>query len=361
MNTLLVNNCPPDAGIGVYTFSLYSALRKLDKGIELFALKVPRIDQMCRKASRHFWSAPFGVVLAALTNLIFTLKIPKGYALYHISSPGLAVATRKIKPCIITVHDLIPFSFSRHDALEPLFKKSMMDLTRAQRLICVSNYTKEELMRFFNIDPGIVRVIYNGLDHEQFKPRDKVTSRRMLGLSEDKVVVLHVGSEEPRKNIPTLIKAFYKFQTEIPNALLIRVGMKTPATQRLINSLGLGDKVVYFRDGKSMGYFYNAADLFVFPSSLEGFGLPPLEAMASGCPVIASNKTSVPEVVGNAGILLDPFDVDGFAHWMHEVHTDEELKAKLIKKGFKRSKLFSWEKCARETLEVYKEILQMKP
>jgi len=354
-----VNNCPTDAGIGVYTFSLYPALRKLDKGVELFTLEVPRIDQICRRASRHFWSAPFGVVLAALTNLIFTLKIPKEYALYHISSPGLAIATRRVKPCIITIHDLIPFSFSRHDALEPLFKKSMQDLTKAQRLICVSNYTKGELMRFFNIDPSIVRVIYNGLDHDQFKPRDKAACRNMLGLDEDKVVVLHVGSEEPRKNIPTLIKAFHKFQREIPNAILIRVGMKTPAIQRLINSLGLGDKVIYFRNVRDLSYVYSAADLFVFPSSLEGFGLPPLEAMASGCPVIASNKTSIPEVVGDAGILLDAFDVNDFAHWMNKVYIDEGLKAKLVEEGFKRSKLFSWEKCASETLEIYKEVLQM--
>ena len=214
-------------------------------------------------------------------------------------------------------------------------------------------------MRFFNIDPSIVRVIYNGLDHNQFKPRDKAVCRKMLGLSEDKVLVLHVGSEEPRKNIPTLIKAFHKFQREIPNAVLIRVGMKTTVIQRLINSLELGDKVIYFRNVRDLGYVYSAADLFVFPSSLEGFGLPPLEAMASGCPVIASNRTSIPEVVGDAGILLDPFDVDGFAHWMHKVYTGEKLKVKLIEEGFKRSKMFSWEKCASETLEVYKEALQM--
>ena len=359
MRTLLVNNCPPDAGIGVYTLSLYSALHKLDKKIELFTLDVPRIDRICRKASRHFWSAPFGVVLAALTNFIFMLQIPKKYALYHISSPGLAAATRRVKPCIITIHDLIPFSFSRHDALEPLFKRSMRDLTKAQRLICVSNYTKRELIRFFNVDPSIVRVIDNGLDHNQFKPRDKMVCRKALGLSEDKVLVLHVGSEEPRKNIPTLIKAFHKFQKEMPNAILIRVGMKTPIIQRLINSLGLGDKVIYFRNVKDLGYVYSAADLFVFPSSLEGFGLPPLEALASGCPVIASNRTSIPEVVGNAGILLDPFDVDDFAYWMHKVYTDGDLKIKLIEEGFKQSKMFSWEKCATETLEVYKEILQM--
>ena len=173
------------------------------------------------------------------------------------------------------------------------------------------------------------------------------------------MLVLHVGTEEePKKNTPTLIKAFYKFQREIPNAILIRVGEKTEAAQHLIHSLGLRDKVQYFfAPSGEVAHFYNASELFVFPSSWEGFGLPPLEAMASGCPVIASNRTSIPEVVGDAAILVDEFDVDGFAYWMQRVYTDEQLKTKLTEKGFKRSKLFSWEKCAGETLEVYKEIL----
>jgi len=358
MNILLVNNCPPDSGIGVHTLSLHAALRKLDSGIDLFTLEAKLVNRIYRNISRYFWLAPFAWMLSVLTNFVFMLRIPREYALYHITSPSLAIAARRIKPCILTIHDLMPFTSPRFSA-DLLLKKSMQDLTRAQRLICVSNYTKEELMRLFDVDPSIVRVIYNGLDHDQFKPRDKVNSRKMLDLSEDKVLVLHVGSEEPRKNIPTLIRAFDRFQREMSNAVLIRVGTKTPVTQRLINSLGLEDKVIYFRNVKDLSYIYSAADLFVFPSSLEGFGLPPIEAMASGCPLIASNSTSIPEVVGDAGILLDPFDVDGFAHWMNKVYTDDELKAKLIKEGFKQSKLFSWEKCASETLEVYKEVLQM--
>jgi glycosyltransferase involved in cell wall biosynthesis len=185
-----------------------------------------------------------------------------------------------------------------------------------------------------------------------------MVSRRILGLAEDKMLVLHVGSEEPRKNIPTLVNAFYKLQKEIPDALLVRIGEKTVAVQRLINFLKLENKVLYFQNVKNLGYFYNAADLLAFPSYEEGFGFPPLQAMASGCPVIASNATSIPEVVGDAGILLDTSDANGFAHWMYEVYTNQELKKRFITKGLKQSQMFRWQRCAKETLEVYKKVMR---
>ena len=357
MNVLLVNNCPPYTGTGVYTFLLYSALQKLDGGIKLLSWENKLLEQINYITRNHDWLAYLHEPPRALSQLFFTLRIPKTYALYHITTANFSMAFWRLRPCVITVHDLIPFTSPRW-AGDLLIRKSMGGLTKAKRLICVSNYTKDELIRFFNIDPGIVRVIHDGLDHNLFKPRDKADCRKILGLGEDRALVLHVGSEEPRKNIPTLIKAFYTFQKETPNAVLIRVGEKTPDMQRLINSLGLGDKVLYYKGVENLGHFYSAADLFVFPSWLEGFGIPPIEAMASGCPVIASNKTSIPEVAGDAGILLDPFDVDGFAYWMGKVYSDEPLKAKLTEEGLKRSKMFSWERCARETLEVYQDVLR---
>ncbi|MFC1941897.1 glycosyltransferase family 4 protein [Chloroflexota bacterium] len=356
MNILLVNNCPPDSGIGVYTLSLHAAIKKLDSGIDLFTLEAQLVNRIYRKISIHVWSAPFAWMLSVLTNFNFMWNIPREYALYHITSPSLGIAARRIKPSILTIHDFMPFTSPRFSA-DLLLRKSMEDLTKAQRLICVSNYTKEELLRLFNVDPNIVRVVHNGLDHDQFMPRDKVNSRKMLGLSDDKVVVLHVGSEEPRKNLPVLFKAFHQFQKRHPESLLIRIGTTSPATRSLVDSLGIADKIQYYNNVNNPELFYNAADLFIFPSTLEGFGFPPLEAMASGCPVIASNSTSIPEVVGDAGILLDPQDVEGFAEWMFKVYNDEAIRDPLIEKGFKRSEAFSWDICARETYAVYQEIL----
>ena len=169
---------------------------------------------------------------------------------------------------------------------------------------------------------------------------------------------MNVGSEESRKNIPTLLRSLKELLNSVPNALLVRVGERDAHTEKLINSLGLNGKVLYRRASPNeVALYYNAADLLCFPSYYEGFGNPPLEAMASGLPVIAGNRTSIPEVVSHAGILLDPFDVEGFAYWMREVLMNEDLRNKLSEAGYKRSMDFSWEKCARETLEVYNEVL----
>ena len=113
---------------------------------------------------------------------------------------------------------------------------------------------------------------------------------------------------------------------------------------------------MYFKNVGNLKLYYNAADMLVFPSFFEGFGFPALQAMASGCPVVASNTTSIPEIVGDAGVLLSPLDVDGFAHWMYTICTNQDLKMKFISEGYKQSQLFSWEKCAQETLKVYEEV-----
>jgi glycosyltransferase involved in cell wall biosynthesis len=155
-----------------------------------------------------------------------------------------------------------------------------------------------------------------------------------------------------------LIKAFGILVKDIPNAMLIRVVSPTNAIKRLVHSQGLEGKIVYLRPtDEDLSLLYNASDVFVFPSYYEGFGLPLLEAMASGCPVIAGNKSAIPEAVGDGGMLLDPFDVDGFAHWIREILSNEDLRIKLSEKGYRRSMNFSWEECARETLDVYREAL----
>ncbi|MEA3458002.1 MAG: glycosyltransferase family 1 protein, partial [Candidatus Thermoplasmatota archaeon] len=135
-------------------------------------------------------------------------------------------------------------------------------------------------------------------------------------------------------------------------------GRKYKEIFETINKLNLQNDVVFtgYVSDEDLPALYNAADLFVYPSIYEGFGLPPLEAMACGTPVITSNTSSLPEVVGDAGIMVDPPDVDRLADAMHEVLTNEGLRANMIKKGLGRAEMFSWEKCARETLEVYEEV-----
>lgn len=356
MNVLLINNRYRYCGIGEYTFSLYQALKNIqgDK-VELLSWQGDIVEKLYIGIRENNFLQYPEEALRVLSQLIFMLKVPKKHALYHVTNSSLSLLAKWTKPCIVTVHDLIPFACPR-DFTDRLIQKSTQALSHADMIICVSHYTKKDLLRYLDVDPYKVRVIHEGVDHSEFQPRDKSTAMKMLGLPEDKTIILHVGNEEPRKNIPLLIKAFYKLQKKTSNVVLVRIGEKTEATQSLIQSLGIEEKVLYFKNVGNLKLYYNAADMLVFPSFFEGFGFPVLQAMASGCPVVASNSTSIPEIVGNAGVLLSPLDIDGFAHWMYAICTNQDLKMKFVSEGYKQSQLFSWEKCAQETLKVYEEV-----
>jgi glycosyltransferase involved in cell wall biosynthesis len=356
---ILLNNNPPFAGVGRYAYALYQHLAK--SGLKVIFISWDReLFNLFYKASRALRVSWFYYLLKFK---YLSAKLNVNAPLIHVANAGYLASVvpllRKKSSAliVITVHDLIPFVEPRSIA-DFYMRNKMLFVTNADYIICVSESTKRDLLRFIDVDPKKVRVVYHGVDHELFKPRDKLEARRKLRLPLDKPMFLNVGSEEPRKNIPTLIKAFGILVRDVPNAMLIRVGSPTNITKKLIHNQGLEGKIVYLRPtDEDLSLLYNASDVFVFPSYYEGLGLPLLEAMASRCPVVAGNRSAIPEAVGNAGILLDPFDVDGFAYWMCEVLTNEDLRNRLSETGYRRSMSFSWEKCARETLEVYREVL----
>ena len=179
----------------------------------------------------------------------------------------------------------------------------------------------------------------------------------------DSQFILYVGNVESRKNVSLLIKSIYKLKKQGIKHKLVIIGARGfgfKQINELVIELKLSDEVIFtgYIPDEDLVKFYNAADLFVFPSLYEGFGLPPLEAMACGCPVIVSNTSSLPEVVGNAGILIDPHDFDALAEEMYQILTNNDLKQNLSKKSVTRAKLFSWEKTARETWKVYEKVLE---
>jgi glycosyltransferase involved in cell wall biosynthesis len=362
MITLIAHD-PSRSGIWRYSLELFKALKRIDRANVIF---VATPSTFMKAPSFEGLKPVYGAMIYATTHL-FALTLNHDAHAYHILNATLS-GHFKLKPLIVTVHDLIPFTLFKERAsswacMGWLFtygvQRSMRKgLVNAEQIICVSESTKNDLLRFIDVDPRKVRVIYYGVDHELFKPRDKLEARRRLSLPLDRPIILNVGSEEPRKNIPTLIKAFGILVKDVPNAMLIRVGSPTNIIKKLIHSQGLEGKIVYLRPtDEALSLLYNASDVFVFPSYYEGLGLPLLEAMASGCPVIAGNRSAIPEAVGDGGILLDPFDVDGFAYWMREILSNEDLKNKLSERSYIRSMNFSWERCARETLEVYREVL----
>ena len=356
MKVLMINNRPPNCGIGEYTYSLNSAMKAfLNGALEMISWQGEQTENLYEILREHRNLQYIEEIWRVFSQVLFMLRIPKHYEIYHITNGSLGVLAQRLRPCIVTVHDLVTFTSPR-DLTDRLIRKSHQAVKFADRVICVSQTTKNDLLHFIDMEPAKVKVIYEGVDHNRFYQRNRNECRNILNIDSHKYIILHVGSEEPRKNIPILIKAFYHLQNEIPDSILIRVGEKTSLSQELIKSLKLEDKVLYFRDVSNLELFYSAADLFCFPSYEEGFGLPPLQAMASGCPVIASDRTSIPEVVGDAGVLVDPENVQGFAQWMIDIYRNTEVRLKLTAAGIEQSKLFAWDKCADETLDVYREI-----
>jgi glycosyltransferase involved in cell wall biosynthesis len=301
--------------------------------------------------------------LSILSHLARLLSLKGRFALFHVTDGTVGIVAKIRRPAIVTVHDIIPFlNFKgrRASAITDLVsRQSMKNITYADAIIANSCHTKRELSTILKVSPSRIRVIHMGVDHGSFRPIEKTQSRIRLRLPLDKKILLNVGSEESRKNVPTLIRAFAKVARKMPNTLLIRVGaQESKEVAKLISSHDLSGKVSYYALSRGdLPYMYCAADAVILPSWYEGFGFPLLESMACGCPIIASEVSSVPEIVAKAGILLNPFDCDAFATAIEDLFTNPELHANLVQEGLEQSAKFSWTRTANKTLEVYRDVL----
>ncbi|AXI24804.1 glycosyl transferase family 1 [Methanofervidicoccus sp. A16] len=286
-----------------------------------------------------------------------------------IHNPSQAPTYFKIKQqYVYTIHDLTPILFpNEHKNGKYLIYKLLLPKTlrTADKIIADSYNTKKDIIKYFKIPEDKIKVIHLGVD-EKYKPlsEEEINSIKKK-YSINYPFILYVGTLEPRKNIPTLIKAYYKLKKQgLPHKLVItgKKGWKYKSIFETIDKLNLQKDIIFtgYVPEEDLPALYNAADLFVYPSIYEGFGLPPLEAMACGTPVITSNTSSLPEVVGDAGIMVDPYDVDGLSKAMYEVLTNDGLREELRKKGLERAKLFSWKECAEEHLKVYEEVYNMR-
>ena len=263
---------------------------------------------------------------------------------------------------IITVHDIRPYLFPELGITGVRYKFALpRTLKTADKIITDSNSTKKDLINYFNIPEEKIKVILLAADEKFEVLNNEKINEVKQKFNLDFPFVLYVGILTKHKNIPTLIKAFYKIKKEDIKHKLVIAGTKRGKYKEIfetIDKLNLQNDIVFtgYISDEDLPALYNAADLFVYPSLFEGFGLLPLESMACGTPVITSNTSSLPEVVGDAGIMIDPHDVDRLADAMHEVLSNDRLREDMIKKGLERAKMFSWEKCAKETLKVYEEV-----
>lgn len=271
-------------------------------------------------------------------------------------------------PSVITVHDL---SWIRYPEMHPQERVRAMDkyfepgLRRATRILTDSNFVKQELIDVFGLSPHIIHTVYLGVEKE-FQPHSPEQTRATLtrlGLTHGHYL-LAVGTLEPRKNLQLALRAFMAMpQTSRKRYPLVLAGMKgwntTALEQQLAPLVSAGEIIqLGYLSRQDLTQVTAGACTLVYPSVYEGFGLPPLEAMACGVPVIASNVSSLPEVVGNTGLLIDPHDVEELARAMLTmIHAPEE-RNEYARQALQRSRQFSWEQCTRETLGVYRAAIE---
>ena len=240
----------------------------------------------------------------------------------------------------------------------------MKGLGLADIIITISKFSKEEIMKYLDYPEERIRIVYPAVDHSVYYENQDKEILSKIKIPNDQKVVLYVGSETSRQNVPVLIKAFAQLKKKIPGIKMVKIGESQGYRGRenilkLINDLHLQEDVIFvgYVPEEDMPKWYNAADIMVYQCAYAGFGLPPLEAMACGTPVITSNTTSLPEVVGDAGIMINPQDIELMADEMYDVLTNDTLKDNMTNKGLKRSKQFNWDKAAHKTLNIYGEFL----
>jgi glycosyltransferase involved in cell wall biosynthesis len=271
---------------------------------------------------------------------------------------------------VLTIHDIL---FESHPEFFPEVHRRLLKFfipfsaKRADRIISVSEFTKKQIMKYYRVPEERITVIYEGASDKFVPIRDKELIKPVLekyGIK--KKYILFVGRIEPRKNIVGLLNAFVYIKSKgTRDSCLVIVGNQDKIFQEnelfhKIKELQLESDVV-FTGGVSnddLPVLYNGAEVLVYPAFAEGFGLPVLEAMACGTPVITSNTTSLPEVVGDAAILVNPYAFEEIGESLDRLLSNQGLRRELSEKGLQRAKLFSWEKTAEETIEVYRKTMQ---
>ena len=265
-------------------------------------------------------------------------------------------------PGVVTVHDL---AFRIYPEQYPRAKQRYLDLLtglsvrRAARVITVSESTRRDVLRFYRVDPERVVTVPNGVDPSLAPVTDRerlAAFRKEHGLPDD--FILFVGTLQPRKNLVGLLRAYARMGARVDAPLVVAGGkgwMYEPVFNE-VRALGVEDRVIFagYADPEDLALWYSAATVFVYPSLYEGFGLPVLEAMACGTPVITSDTSSLPEVAGDAALLVNPRDVDAMAAAIARLMGDPALRADLRERGLARARAFSWERTARETAAVYR-------
>jgi glycosyltransferase involved in cell wall biosynthesis len=356
-----------DFGIGTYIRNLLRQLAQLDSQNEFVLLC--RLDDA---EGLTTLGENFRPVVETAGNYSVTeqWKVPlalmrEGVTLFHATHYVLPPLVRCSS--VVTIHDCIHLMFPQYlpNRLAHAYARTSIRLAarRATRVLTVSESSKRDILRFVDVPPDRIDVIYNAFD-DRFgvEPREEDVARvrERYQLHDD--FVLYAGNVRPHKNLGRLIEAFDLVRKRgLSDLKLVLIGddiSRYAALRRAVHQHQLHNYVRFlgYLPEKTLAIMYRLAGVFVFPSLYEGFGLPPLEAMASGTPVVTSNVSSLPEVVGNAAVLVDPYDPGAIADGISSVLGDETLRRDLRRRGLERAREFSWERSVRRIHEIYKEV-----
>jgi glycosyltransferase involved in cell wall biosynthesis len=347
---LLTNAVPPSA-VGTYAQQL----------ADIFHVQPQIID-----GSKPFGAKPFNWIWNGCQT---KRALKKDDAIHHITNQSLSFLAKGLPRTVITVHDILEVTDPQTVGARAIYQYLYSGITRSQALIAVSQYTAKAVAARYGISLHDITVIPNGINTE-FSKIDNFSSTiaglslgKELKIPEGSPVILYVGSEHPRKNVPAALRAFARLRQEFPTAVFIKVGEAGLATGRqttldTIDELGIAAHVRILNtiSISRLQEMYNLANVFVFPSLAEGFGLPVLEAMACGTPVVTSNTTSLPEVAGDAALLVDPQNTEAVAKAMGRILSDASFASDLSARGLKRAQGYTWQAAAEKTVAVYKKL-----
>jgi glycosyltransferase involved in cell wall biosynthesis len=356
-----------DFGIGTYIRNLLRHLARLDRETEFVLL--------CYEPDLGIGAQlgpNFRTVLEPSANYSIREQIRVPYVLMRerpdvFHSPHYVLPPAVRCRSVVTIHDTIHLTFPQYlpNKLAYAYARASMwsAARRSHRILTVSEASKRDILHFFNVPHEKVVVVYNAIDERFWRdPEAESVARVRERFQLHQRFVLYVGNIKPHKNLVRLIEAFHAIRRDdLEDLKLLIIGdeiSKWPMLRRAVHEYKLHKHVRFlgYLPDDTLAILYRLASVFVFPSLYEGFGLPPLEAMASGTPVVTSNVSSLPEVAGDAAVLVDPYDTDSIVDGVRRVLTDPVLAAEMRRKGLVRAREFSWERSVAKTWNLYREI-----
>ncbi len=348
--------------MGTYSFQIIERL-KPDFDIEI--IKHPDGDPIdgCRIVDHNIIPGPYWYYSWSKSLTLAKRSLKKVDILHNIGQYPISPSISK--KYAITIYDLIPILYPSY--VTPFYAMQSRIylpniLRKASLILSISEYTKKDIVGKYHVDPDKIHVTHLGVsDHFHPSTQSEIRSlRKKYNLINP--FILFLGAIEPKKNISTIIKAYHKIRQKNSDIDLVIAGKKSWKYQEvfsLVDSLKLNENVHYlqFVPYEDLPILYSAASVFVFPSNYEGFGLPPLEAMKCGTPVIVSNKSSLPEIVGPGGVMVEPENYEDLATKILTMLDRDEIRDEQIQYNLARSKEFTWERCAEATKKAYYKIL----